>query len=108
MTKKVLYFLAGSEPTSDETTAIAALQTQLDVSIQVRAASPVAETNELETCDYVAGTVPTDFEAKPVYTSGSTLPATQAVVSNGQTLTLDGHTYTFTVADGAVTAIAYV
>lgn len=46
-----------------------------------------------------------DAAAKTPGYAGPALPATQAVVADAQVITLDGKTYTFTVAGGAITAI---
>lgn len=65
-TKKLIYFTAGATPTVAEAAAITALNTMdADVyDIQVRNA---AITHTHETCDLVAGTIPTAYNGDAAY-----------------------------------------
>jgi hypothetical protein len=109
MAKKVLFFTAGITPTPSELTAIGKLNTAADKPYEVTVMNGAAntkygETNRLVPCDFVAGTVPTIYNAKSVIDPDAipvqNLPATQAVVTNGQKIT--GVTGSGTVANIAV------
>jgi hypothetical protein len=70
MTQRVLYFTAADIPTAGELTDIAALQalTTPGYSVGVRSgARDTTYTPNLETCDLVAGTIPTAYNAKTLY-----------------------------------------
>lgn len=75
MAATVIFFLAGQVATANETADIAALNARGDLTVKVRAGGGmVAGTNAagqrysgaLDPCDYVAGTIPTAYNAKPV------------------------------------------
>lgn len=112
--KKVLYFTAGPIPTPQEQADIAALRTlaepAYEVGVRNGAANAQFGTGRNEPADYAAGTIPTayntldefDVDAPP---APDTLPDTQAVVTDGETLTIGGSDYTFTVVDGEITDI---
>lgn len=52
---------------------------------------------------FTAAAAPTGPEQAAI---DALLPSTSAIVSDAQELTVGGSTYTFTVVDGAITAIA--
>lgn len=109
MAKRILFFTAGITPTSGELAAIAKLNAAADKPYEVTVLNGAAntkygETNRLIPCDFVAGTVPTIYNAKTVVDPDAipvqNLPNTQAVVTNGQKIT--GVTGSGTVANIAV------
>lgn len=109
MAKRILFFTAGITPTSGELAAIAKLNTAADKPYEVTVMNGAAntkygETNRLVPCDFVAGTVPTIYNAKTVVDPDAipvqNLPNTQAIVTNAQKIT--GVTGTGTVANIAV------
>lgn len=122
-TKKIIYFTAGSAVTSDENADIAALNALAApaYSVQVANASvppnlgktPTEEGGDvvrLMDCDFVAGTIPDDYDdiavidpdAPPLPDVGDD----HAVIADDQVLTIGAETFTFTVVDGEITAIA--
>lgn len=111
MTQKIIFFTAGDVTTDAEKTAIAQLETVTDAyyDLQVRNSKVPNVWGSLEDADLVAGTVPADYNAKPRIDPTNLpvagLKATQAVVNNGQVLTIAGKTYTFTVVNKVITAI---
>lgn len=125
MTQKILYFTAGPQPTVGELADIAALNALAEkpYEVVVRNAAANAEFGEgrPEPGDFLAGSYPATYEfpeghedeGDPIYPvfdpdappAPPNLPATQAVVSDGQELTIGGETFTFTVEDGVITAI---
>lgn len=118
-TKKVIFFTAGMTATAGELAAIAKLNTAAEAQYQVTVMNGAAnaeygETDRIAPCDYVAGTVPTLYNAKTVVDPDAipvqNLPATQAVVSDTQALVVPvtgvyATTATVTVVAGAVTGI---
>ncbi len=115
--QKILYFTAGPNPSGPEQADIAALNALAAAPYEVgvrNGAEPALYQPKPEAADFVCGTIPTshsDTEDFPVFDidnppAPGNLPSTQAVVSNGQELTVGGSTYTFTVVDGQITAIA--
>lgn len=84
--QKILYFTAGPNPSGPEQADIAALNALAAAPYEVGVRN---------------GAEPALYQPKP-----GNLPSTQAVVSNGQELTVGGSTYTFTVVNGEITAIA--
>jgi len=109
MAKRVIYFTAGVTPTSGELAEIAKLNTAADKPYEVTVMNGAAntkygETNRLAPCDFVAGTVPTIYNAKTVVNPDAipvqNLPNTQAIVTNAQKIT--GVTGSGTVANIAV------
>jgi len=109
MAKRVIYFTAGVTPTSGELAEIAKLNTAADKPYEVivmngSANTKYGETNRLASCDFVAGTVPTIYNAKTVVNPDAipvqNLPNTQAIVTNAQKIT--GVTGSGTVANIAV------
>lgn len=115
--QKILYFTAGDKPTAPEQADIDALNALAAAPYEVgvrNATAPALYDPKPEAADFVCGTIPTshsDAEDFPVFdidnppTPGN-LPSTSAIVSDGQELTVGGSTYTFTVVDGEITAIA--
>lgn len=119
--KRVIYFTADEKATDPEKAAIAALNVRAEVPLEILVrnsrqslsmGSPV-----IEPTDYVAGTVPTAYNAKPALPAGegSANGTTSLVVSNAQAIagiTMTGtagagKTATFTITGGAITAIAF-
>lgn len=92
MTKQVIYFTAGPAPTGPETTAIAKLNALAVPPYDVKVLSAIENPNYgagKKAADFVAGTVPTAYNAVTVINpdappSGDNLPSTQAVVNNAQ------------------------
>lgn len=114
--KKVIYFSAGYDLTDDEIAELAALNTigapALEINVSNGAVDPGIE-GGVEECDYVAGTVPTAYSEVATFDIDNpprldTIPATQSVVYDTQELVIGEVTYTFTVEDGEITAIAAV
>ena len=111
MTQKIIYFTAGFTATEEERAEIAALNdfvTAYSLTVSNGSVAPNLGNDAggdpiLDACDFVAGTVPTIYNAIPVLDIGA-----QATVTNGQELTLAGSVYTFTVVGGEITAIDVV
>ncbi|QZA70453.1 hypothetical protein AH03_40 [Erwinia phage AH03] len=112
MTDKIIYFTASEKATTAEIADIAALNaiTEPYYALQVRNGRVPNVWGSLETADYVAGTIPDAYEDVPVIDPDSPpapgLSDTQAIVSTGQVVTIGTATYTFTVVDNVITAIA--
>lgn len=109
--KKIIYFTANGKPTTQENADIAALNALAAAPYQVNVsrADVLSGLGSIESCDFVAGSVPSAYSAKTVFDVSEpprpdTLPSTQGVVSDGQELEVDGGKITFAVADGVVTA----
>jgi len=67
MSQKVLYFIAGMQPTTDEASAIAALKGgQFDVFIRNKSQQNVFA-GGIEPCDFVAGSPPSGYSEVPVW-----------------------------------------
>lgn len=107
--KRVIFFTAGPLATTNELAAIAKLNAVAVAQYEVLVANgsqnaKYGETNRLIPCDFVAGVVPTIYNAKatidPNNIPNQALTSTQAIVSNGQKVT--GVTGTGTVANIAV------
>jgi len=120
--KRILYFTAGEQATSYELEEIATLNALAEKPYEVRVlnalqspnygASPIAG-------DFLAGTIPAAYKDEwedPIYPvfdittppAPPTLPATQAIVSDGQVLGADdGGTVTLTIEDGVITSVVY-
>jgi hypothetical protein len=116
-TKKVIFFTAGKTATAGEIADIAkfnaAAEAQYSVSVMNGAANTkYGETNRLAPCDFVAGTIPTIYNAKdeidPDAIPNQALTATQAIVEDAQVLDVDGGgTVALTIEDGVITGVAY-
>ena len=121
MTKRVIYFTAGEQPTGPELAAIAKLNVLAGVAYEVVVRRGDTAGGSLnygagpEPADYVAGTVPTDYNAKTVINPDAppkpdNLPGTLAIVGSGLvagvTVTGSGTKLTLTVANGVITAAA--
>ncbi len=118
-TKKVIFFTAGKTATAGEIADIAKLnavaEAQYSVSVMNGAAdTKYGETNRLAPCDFVAGTIPTVYNAKdtidPDAIPNQALTATQAIVEDAQALAVPvtgtyATTATVSVVDGVVTGI---
>ena len=121
MTQKVLFFTAGVTADANELAAIAKLNALAVPAYEVGVRSAISSSNYgagIESADYVAGTVPDaydDAETYPVIDEDAppapdNLPATQAIVNNGDALEIAvtgsyTDTVTFTVVDGVITAV---
>jgi hypothetical protein len=116
MAKKIIFFTASGLPTSGELAAIAALNAYtlqpFEVIVQNGAANPNYGAGK-NPADYVAGTVPTAYNAVPVFNPASppasSLPSTNAIIKSGQELTIPVtgvyiSKVTLTVVNGVVTA----
>lgn len=111
---KVIYFTAGKLPTTQEKADIAALNALAVAPFEIAVRSAVdslAFGAGNEEADYVSGTVPAaydDEEEFPVFDvdnpPAGALPATMAIVADGQEFAATGGTVTLSVADGVVTA----
>lgn len=112
-TKKVLFFTAGPVATSAEKTAIEKLNAIAEAPYSVYSRNAAGNFNYgagKESADYVAGTIPSAYSAVPVIDPDNppapTLPANQAIVTSGDTVsgvTGTGTTATITVTDGVIT-----
>lgn len=111
--KKIIYFTAGTTPTEQEAADIAflnALVGQYELNVSNGAVVPNLGADVIETCDYVAGTIPTAYDAVDEFDiTAPPLPpamiATQAVVTDEQEIIIGEETFTFTVVDNEITAI---
>lgn len=112
-TKKVLFFTAGPVATAAEKTAIEKLNAIAEAPYSVYSRNAIGNFNYgagKESADYVAGTIPSAYSAVPVIDPDNppapTLPANQAIVTSGDTVsgvTGTGTTATITVTDGVIT-----
>lgn len=111
--KKIIYFTAGTTPTEEEAADIAflnALVGQYELNVSNGAVAPNLGTDEIKTCDYVAGTIPAAYEEVEEFdVTAPPIPpamiATQAVVTDEQEIVIGEETFTFTVVDNEITAI---
>lgn len=105
MTDKIIYFTAGQKATSGELEDIAKLELATEPRYQLQVRNVWGS---LEPTDFVAGTIPTAYLGSDIIDPDnlpSGLPATQAIVSNGEVITVGAATYTLTVVDGVVTNV---
>ena len=112
MTAKIIYFTAGDVPTSGELADIAALNAFCDgysLTVSNGAVAPNLGADVLDDADFVAGTVPALYDEVAVIDPdapfATAVGAGNAIVADEDELTLAGSVYTFTVEDGAITAI---
>lgn len=115
MSKKIIYFTAGSSPTAGELADIAALNSLAGPEYVVNVSNGAVDSGlgTIEASDYAAGTIPGDYSAVDVFSIANpprpaSMIATQAVVYDTQALVIGTTTYTFTVAGGVITAIGVV
>ena len=106
MAQKILYFTAGAVPTAPEATEIAALRALTEAPFQVLVKNgevlpQYGNTEEVEDCDYVAGTPPTEYSEYDVYTAD--LTEGYAIVTDGQVVEITGGSVELTVVDGVIT-----
>lgn len=118
-TKKVIFFTAGTTATAGEIADIAKLNAAAEAQYEVIVANGAAnaqygETDRIIPSDFVAGTVPTKYNAvdviDPDAIPNQALLPTQAIVSDTQAFTTEvsgvfATTATVTVVDNVVTAI---
>lgn len=112
--KTILFFQAGTVPTEDEATTLAALLAQTEqVSVKVRSAAQAFNYGpRIEECDFVAGdAVPDEYSEVPVWSPSSELPENESIVSDGGTVAVhnsagaDSHNATAAVADNVLSAV---
>lgn len=121
MALKIIYFIAGHVPTAGEAADIAKLEAGMVVgapySLSIRSNLAISEYGDerFETCDFVAGTLPSDSAANTFYGAIDTIDpdavpgvitdsATQVIVTDGDTLDdAGGGTIAVAVADGVAT-----
>lgn len=128
-TKKIIYFTAGASVTAEEKADIDALNALTVPAYSLKVANsavlpnlgmmpnqdpdPEPEAPEnvpvLMACDLVAGTIPDEYAGKdeidPDAPPAPDVGEDRAVVADGQVITVGEETFTFTVADGTITAI---
>lgn len=83
--KKIIFFTAGNVPTSAEIAELQTLEDETSFAVFVRNGNDAAALkygNTLESCDLVAGTVPTLYDDVPVYSPAGELPDGTAPVAN--------------------------
>lgn len=112
--KKLIYFTAGDVPTTDEKADIAKLNavTVAPYEVAVRSSvRPMSSGGSNEACDYVSGTIPdiAFYEGKTLVDANAIpnqfLVPSQAIVSNGQNVTVGEITYQLTVVNNVLTSI---
>jgi len=116
-TQNVIYFIAGTKPTTEEAVEIALLNDATEAPYSVHVYNQANQSTPIRDADYVAGTVPTEYAAYPVIDPESIplapIPEDQAIVSDAGTQSVtnsagaDGHTATYTVVDSEVTALKF-
>lgn len=118
-TKKVIFFTAGTTATAGEIADIAKLNAAAEAQYEVIVANGAAnaqygDTDRIIPSDFVAGTVPTKYNAvdviDPDAIPNQALTPTQAIVNDAEALTVPvtgtyTTTATVTVVDNVVTAI---
>jgi hypothetical protein len=114
----IIYFTAGFKPTSGEAADIAALNnfcTNYTLTVSNGSVAPNLGRDGngallLDDASYVAGTVPSIYSELPVIDPANPFATAigddKVIVTDADDITLDGKVYTFTVEDGAITAIA--
>lgn len=111
MTDKILYFTAGRIPTTGEKAEIAAIEALCVKPFEVGVRNPIDSPSygTPEEADYVAGTIPESEpyaslpEFDPADPPTPSLPATQAIVGNGDSFPVTGGTVTVAVANNVPT-----
>jgi hypothetical protein len=119
--KKVIYFTAGAVATAEELEEITAIRAYtgplLDLTVSNGAILPNLSgdpENEddprIQESDFVAGTIPEAYSGVDELDPDNIGPALdvgsdKAVVTDGQVITIEAATYTFTIVDGAITDI---
>jgi len=121
-TKKVIYFTASFNPTSDELADIAQLNAAAVPQYEVLVVNASANTkygegDRIIPADFVAGKIPDAYfvdgdlvypEIDPWAIPNQALAETQAIVEDGQVLEVDGGgTVTLTIADGVIAGVVY-
>lgn len=90
--KKVIFFTAGITATTGENAAIAQLNALAAPAYEVVVMNTkVPQSTPIRAADYAAGTIPTAYSATPVIDPANPptgLPATKAIVTEGDVLTL--------------------
>lgn len=118
-TKKVIFFTAGTTATAGEIADIAKLNAAAEAQYEVIVANGAAnaqygDTDRIIPSDFVAGTVPTKYNAvdviDPDAIPNQALAPTQAIVNDAEALTVPvtgtyATTATVSVVDGVVTGI---
>lgn len=116
-TKDVIYFIAGTKPTTEELADIAKLNDACEPTYALRVYNQADQSTPIRAADFVGGTIPTEYAAYEVIDPDDIpigpLPTDQAVVLDAGTLSItnsagaDGHTATLTVVDSAITAAKF-
>lgn len=113
--QRIVFFTAGPTATADELTAIGKLNTAAEKPYEVLVANGAAnskygETNRLIPCDFVAGAIPTIYDAIDEIDPDN-LPGAGPTVADGQSVSVrnsagaDAHTGTAVVTDDAFTGV---
>lgn len=112
--KKIIFFTAGSVPTSAEITALQEIENETSFAVFVRNAKDAAKMqygSDREECDLTAGTVPTIYSDVPAYTPGGELPDGTAAVADAATVVVQNsagaapHNATASVTGNTLTAV---
>lgn len=101
-TYKVLYFLAGLVPTTNENNAVAALAAMPGYDVQVRTNKVANVHGNLEDCDYLAGTRPAAYDAEDY-----PAPPNLGIVTDAQEIAVVGGTVTVSVSSAGVVTAAF-
>ena len=117
MTANIIYFTAGFAPTTEEAADIAALNafcTGFSLTVSNGSVPPNLGSNALgapllDNASYAAGTVPSLYSEVPLIDPDNpfdvAVGADSVVITDADVLTIGEETFTFTIEDGAVTAI---
>lgn len=100
---KIIYFTASTVPTAQERADIDAINASIHT-LNVSNGSVDSGLGMAEECDFVAGTVPSEYSGKPVYDpSAGELEDNQAIVTDGDAVTVDGAAVTLAISGNAIT-----
>lgn len=108
--KKVIYFTKANLPTAAELLEIAGI-TAGNFALLIRPASNVAALKygeRREPCDYVAGSAPSLYADVSKWQAGVELTPTQAIITDGDTIDVDGKPYKAIVTNGSLTGMTEV
>lgn len=130
MTQKIIYFTAGAVVTPEEIADIDALNALCEPAYSLKVANAAVLPNlgmtpnpdpepdpedpanvpVLMDCDLVAGTIPDDYSGKDEFDLDAPpdpdVGEDRIIIADGQVVTIGEETFTFTVEDGEITAIA--
>jgi hypothetical protein len=100
---KIIYFTASDVPTVQEKADIEAINASIHT-LNVSNGSVSNGLGTTEECDYVAGTVPTEYAGKPTFDpNAGELDDDQAIVTDGDSVTVHGASVTLAVSGNAIT-----